>query len=78
MIDLQHAGFLVGLVTVEVGCLGHFMPVTVTRFSNVCHLPKSTMHCILQQAACFAISCSYRLFNVWASASWDVVDLLNC
>ena len=40
----QHAGFLVDLVTVEVGCLGHFMLVTITRFCTVCHLPKSTIH----------------------------------
>ena len=38
LLDLQHAGFSVDLVTVEVGCLGHFMPVTVTKLSNICHL----------------------------------------
>ena len=43
LLDLQHARFLVDLVTIEVSCLGHFTPVTVTRLSNVCHLPKSTI-----------------------------------
>ena len=79
LLDLQHAGFSVDLVTIEVGSLGHFMPVTITRLSNVCHLPKSTMCCILQQTACVAISCLY--VHARASTSWDVVDLLcryNC
>ena len=40
VLDLQHAAFSVDLVTIEVGCLSHFMPVTVTNLSNVCHLPK--------------------------------------
>ena len=69
LLDLQHAGFSVDLVEIEVGCLGHLMPVTVTKLSNVCHLLKSTICYILQQAACIAISCLYRLFNAQASAS---------
>ena len=49
LLDLQYAGFLLDLVTFEVGCLGHFMPATVTKFSNVYYL---LIRCILQQAAC--------------------------
>ena len=78
LLDLQHAGYLVDLVTIEVSCLGHFMPATITKLSNVFHLPKSTIRYILQQAAHVAISCSYRIFNSQASVSWNVVDLLNC
>ena len=76
--DLQQAGFSVNLVTIEVGCLGHFMPETVSKLSDVCHLPKNTIRCILQQAARVAISCSYRIFNSRASTTWDVVDLFTC
>ena len=76
--DLQQAGFSVNLVTIEVGCLGHFMPQTVSKLSDVCHLPKNTIRCILQQAARVAISCSYRIFNSRASTTWDVVDLFTC
>ena len=63
LLDLQHAGFLVDLVTVEVGCLGHFMPVTVTKLSDVCHQLKNTIRCILQQVARVALSCLYKMFN---------------
>ena len=80
--DLQQAGCSVNLVTIEVGCLGHFMPQTVSKLSDVsptvCHLPKNTIRCILQQAARVAISCSYRIFNSRASTTWDVVNLFTC
>jgi len=75
--DLQHAGYVVDLVTVEVGCLGHFMPETVSKLSTVCHLPKRSINQILQRAARVAISCSYRIFNSRTSLLWDVVDLMN-
>ena len=70
--DLQQAGFSVNLVTIEVGCLGYFMPETISKLSNVYHLPKNTIRCILQQAARVVISCSYRIFNSRASTTWDV------
>ena len=73
----QHAGYVVDLVTIEVGCLGHFMPKTVSKLSTVCHLPKRSINQILQQAARVAISCSYRIFNSRTSLLWDVVDLMN-
>ena len=76
--DLQQTGFSVNLVTIEVGCLGHFMPETVSKLSDVCHLLKNTIRCILQKAARVAISCSYRIFNSRASTTWDVVDLFTC
>ena len=58
--DLQHAGYLVDLVTIEVGSLGHFMPETVTKLSSIC---KKSINHILQQGARVAISCSYRIYN---------------
>ena len=75
--DLQHAGYVVDLLTIEVGCLGHFMPETVSKLSTVCHLPKRSINQILQRAARVAISCSYRIFNSRTSLLWDVVDLMN-
>ena len=53
------------------------MPETVSKLSDVCHLPKNTIRCILQQAARVAISCSYRIFNSRASTTWDVLDLFT-
>ena len=70
------SGFSVNLVTIEVGCLGHFMPETVSKLSDVRHVPKNSICCTLQQAACVAI-CSYRIFNSRAP-TWDIVDLFTC
>ena len=41
--DLEQAGFSVNLVTIEVVCLGHFMPEIVSKLSDVCHLPKNIL-----------------------------------
>jgi len=76
--DLEQGRFSVNLVTIEVGCLGHFMPETVSKLSDVCHLPKTTICCTFQQAARVAISCSYRTFNSCASLTWGIVDLFIC
>ena len=36
--DLEHTGLFVELVTIEVGCLGHFLPSTISNLCRVCHL----------------------------------------
>ena len=36
LLDLQYAGFPVDLVTVKIGCLGHFISMIITKLSNVC------------------------------------------
>jgi len=38
--DLECSGLLVNLVTIEVGCFGHFLPSTVSNLCRVCHLQK--------------------------------------
>ena len=61
---------------VEVGCLGHFMPATVAKLSEVFHQSKHSIRGILQQAAKVAISCLHRIFNARSTTSWDVTDVL--
>ena len=75
--DLKCTSLSVELVTVEVGCLGHFVPVTVAKLSEVFHQSKYSIRGILQQAAKVAISCLYRIFNARSSTSWYVIDLLD-
>ena len=53
--DLAHAGLSVELVTIEVGCLGQFLPSSVTNMCRVCHLSKHSTRCIFKQAAGVAI-----------------------
>ena len=36
--DLELADFSVSLVTIEVACLGHFLPSSVLNLCKVCHL----------------------------------------
>ena len=67
MYDLQQTGFTVDFISIEVGCLGHFMPETLTQVSSACGVPKKTVRLLFEQAARIAISCSYRIFNSRAS-----------
>ena len=75
--DLRDSALSVDLVTIEIGCLGHFTPATISKLSEICHLPKRNVHSMLQQAAKVAISCSYRIFNARQSPSWDIIELLD-
>ena len=54
--DLELADFSVSLVTIEVGCLGHFLPSSVSDLCKVCHLQKNCVHTIFRQASEVAIS----------------------
>ena len=69
--DLECTGLLVGLVTIEVGCLGHFLPSTISNLFRICHLQKYAVRSII------SISCSYRIFNACSSDLWDVKELLT-
>ena len=40
LFDLQRTGLSVQLVTIEVGCLGHFMPETLANVARTCNLSK--------------------------------------
>jgi len=75
--DLQQTGLTVDLISIEVGCLGHFMPETLVQVASACCVPKKTVRLLFEQAARIAISCSYRIFNSRASCEWDLLDLLS-
>ena len=77
LFDLQRTGLSVQLVTIEVGCLGHFMPETLANVARTCNLSKRKVRLLFERAAEIAISCSYRIFNARSSEQWDVNDLLN-
>ena len=73
--DLQHTGLVVDLITIEIGCLGHFMPETLAHVATACCVLKKTVRSLFEQASRIAISCSYRIFNARASPEWDLLDL---
>ena len=75
--DLEHAGLSVTLVTIEVGCLGHFLPSFISNLCKVCYLQKRPVRAIFEQAAQVAISWFYRIFNARASGLWDVTEFLT-
>jgi len=77
MYDLQQTGLTVDLISIEVGCLCHFMPETLAQVATACCVLKKTVRLLFEQAAHIAISCSYRIFNSRASCKWDVLDLLS-
>ena len=49
--DLEHTGLSVTLVTIEVGCLGHFLPSSISNLCKVCYLQKLPVRAIFEQAA---------------------------
>ena len=75
--DLQRTGLVVDLISIEIGCLGHFMLETLAQVATACCVSKKTVRSLFEQAARIAISCSYRIFNSRASPEWDLLDLLT-
>jgi len=43
LLDLQHTGLTVDLVTIEVGFLGHFMPETISQVAKGCQVAKKSV-----------------------------------
>ena len=68
--DLQFSGLTVNLVHIEIGCLSHFLSETIAQVATACEVPKKTVRSLFEQAACIAVSCSYRIFNSRASPDW--------
>ena len=46
LLDLEHTGLSVTLVTIEVGCLGHFLP---SNLCKVCYLQKRPFRNVLSE-----------------------------
>ena len=75
--DLQLSGLSANLISIEIGCLGHFMPDTIAQVVNAFEVAKKTVRCLFEQTARTAISCSYRIFKSRASPDWDLSVCLN-
>ena len=67
----------VNLISIEIGCLGHFMPDTIAQVANACEVAKKTITSLFEQAARTAVSCPYRIFNSRASPDWDLLVCLK-
>ena len=61
--NLQLSGLSVNLISIEIGCLDHFIPDTIAQVTNADEVAKKTIRSLFEQAACIAVSCSYRIFN---------------
>ena len=46
----------VNLISIEIGCLGHFMPDTIAQVANACKVAKKTIRSQFEQAARIAVS----------------------
>jgi len=62
--DLQHTDFAVDLITIEIGCLGHFMLETISQVAEACQVAKRSVRALFEQGARTAVSCPYRIFDV--------------
>ena len=75
--DLKCTRLVVDLIPIEIRCLGgHFMPETLTHVATACCVLKRTIRSLFEQAACVAISCTYRIFNSRFFPEWDLVHPL--
>jgi len=75
--NLEPAGFTALLATIEVGCLGHFLPTSVSNTGKVCHLQKNCVRNIFGEASKVVISGSYQIFNASSTELWNVTCLLT-
>ena len=55
----------------------HCMPETIAQEANACEVTKKTIRFLFVQAACIAVSRSYRIFNSRTSPDWDLSVCLN-
>ena len=63
---------VVEFISIEIGCLGHFMPETLAQVATACCVSKKTVQSLFQQAAHIV-----GIFNSRASPEWDLLDLLT-
>ena len=54
--DLQCTGLVVDLISIEIGCLGHFMPETLAQVATASCVSKETVRSLFEQVARIAIS----------------------
>ena len=60
--DLQHTGLAGDLVTIEIGCLDHFMPEAISWVAKACQAAKKFVWALFEQGTRTAVSCSYTEF----------------
>ena len=60
------------LISIKIGCLGHFMLDTIVQVGNACEMMKKTVRSLFEQAVRIAVSCSDWIYNFRASLDWDL------
>ena len=55
------------LISIEIGCLGHFMSDTLAQVASTSGVAKKTVRSLIEQAAGIVVSYSYRIFKSRAS-----------
>ena len=63
---IQLSGLTVDLISIEIGCLGHFMPDTISQVAYTCQVMKKTIRSLFQQVA---VSFSYSLLGLGSIGS---------
>jgi len=51
--------------SIEIGCLGYFMPETISQVAKVCQVAKKTVQTLFEQGAHTAVSCFLMLELFW-------------
>ena len=64
---------VVDLISIQIVCLGHFMPSTFTEVASTFDVTKKTVRLLFVQAACITVSC--RIFSFSGPGSIGSSDL---
>jgi len=70
--ELDRLGFACQYVTIEIGCLGHYLPETIRALQKTIQQSTAVCCAILDKAAQKAIDCSQRSFLARECVDWNV------
>ena len=76
--DLEDRGWSVSYFTLEIGSLGHFDQAAIRTLSDAFHFSKNEAKQVLKSLSKIVVSCSYHIFNVRLSTSWDTNKPFCC
>ena len=70
--ELDRLGFACQYATVEIGCLGHYLPETIGALQKTVQQSTAACRVILDKAAQKAIDSSQRIFLARNCVDWNV------
>ena len=70
--ELDRLGYICQYLTIEIGCLGHYLSDSIKALQSVTQQSAKTCRNMLDAAAQKAISCPQRIFYARNCVEWNV------